>query len=155
MFESSTILFFGDILDIFSLFLFKFRFNWKLYLFLPVPLVRYANADTEKLNILKENKGKCGIYRWINVENNKSYVGSSIDLRRRLKQYYSLSFLERPLNNKMLICKSFLKYGYSKFKLEILEYCNPSDVIKREQHYIDILNPEYNIKKKSWFKFGL
>lgn len=55
----------------------------------------------------------------------------------------------------MLICKSFLKYGYSKFKLEILEYCNPSDVIKREQHYIDILNPEYNIKKKSWFKFGL
>ena len=82
-------------------------------MFLPVPLVTYANADTEKLNVLKENKGKCGIYRWINIENHKSYVGSSIDLRRRLKQYYNISFIERPLNNKMLICKSLLKYGYS------------------------------------------
>lgn len=33
------------------------------YTYLLVPLVTYVNADTEKLNILKENKGKCGVYR--------------------------------------------------------------------------------------------
>jgi len=30
---------------------------------------------------------------------------------------------------------------------EILEYCDLADLIKREQYYIDFLNPEYNICK--------
>ena len=36
-----------------------------------------------------------------------------------------------------------LKYG--KFRLDILEYCERSECIKREQFYIDTLNPYYNI----------
>jgi hypothetical protein len=28
-----------------------------------IPLLTYTNADTQKLAILKDNKGKCGIYR--------------------------------------------------------------------------------------------
>lgn len=54
----------------------------------------------------------------------------------------------------MLICKSLLKYGYSKFRLEILEYCDRSDLIKREQHYIDILKPKYNILKLAGSSLG-
>jgi group I intron endonuclease len=38
-----------------------------------------------------------------------------------------------------------LKYGYSRFKLEVLEYCVKSNLIKREQHYISLLKPEYNV----------
>jgi hypothetical protein len=30
---------------------------------------------------------------------------------------------------------------------EILEYCEPSKVLEREQYYIDLLKPEYNILK--------
>ncbi|KAG0122701.1 hypothetical protein HOY82DRAFT_272960 [Tuber indicum] len=45
----------------------------------------------------------------------------------------------------MLIQKALLKYGYDKFKLEILEYCEESVVIKREQFYLDLLKPMYNI----------
>jgi len=45
----------------------------------------------------------------------------------------------------MLINKALLKYGYSNFKIEILEYCEPSKCIEREQYYIDLLKPEYNI----------
>ena len=45
----------------------------------------------------------------------------------------------------MRINKALLKYGYSGFKLEILEYCDPSKCIEREQYYIDRLKPEYNI----------
>jgi group I intron endonuclease len=45
----------------------------------------------------------------------------------------------------MLINKALIKYGYSNFQLEILEYCDSSDLIKIEQHYLELLKPEYNI----------
>jgi len=38
--------------------------------------------------------------------------------------------------------------------LEILEYCLPEDVIKREQYYMDILQPEYNILRVAGSSFG-
>jgi group I intron endonuclease len=45
----------------------------------------------------------------------------------------------------MVICKALIKYGHANFSLEILEYCSPEDLIKREQYYLDRLKPEYNI----------
>lgn len=53
-----------------------------------------------------------------------------------------------------LITRALLKYGYSKIKLEILEYCSPKDVIKREQSYIDLLQPESNILKLAGSLWG-
>lgn len=47
----------------------------------------------------------------------------------------------------MIIYKALVKYGYSEFKLEILEYCTLENLIEREQFYIDKYNPEYNILK--------
>jgi group I intron endonuclease len=49
----------------------------------------------------------------------------------------------------MSINRALLKYGYSSFKLEILEYCDPQNVIIREQFYLDLLKPEYNILAKA------
>ena len=45
----------------------------------------------------------------------------------------------------MTIYKAILKYSYKKFKLEILEYCDSNVVLLREQYYIDMLKPKYNI----------
>jgi group I intron endonuclease len=45
----------------------------------------------------------------------------------------------------MPIYKAILKYGYNNFKLEILEYCDSNIVLVREQYYIDLLKPEYNV----------
>lgn len=50
-------------------------------------------------------------------------------------------------NNRSFIYRSLLKYGYSGFSLEILEYCPASLVIPREQYYLDLFKPEYNILK--------
>jgi group I intron endonuclease len=75
--------------------------------------------------------------------NGKRYVGSAVDFRRRMLEYFNINYLERK--KYMPICRALLKYGYSKFSLEILEYCQPSEVISREQFFIDLLQPDYNI----------
>ena len=46
---------------------------------------------------------------------------------------------------KSSVSRALLKYGYSSFTLVILEYCEPSNVIAREQFYLSLLCPEYNI----------
>jgi hypothetical protein len=58
------------------------------------------------------------------------------------------------LKSRSLISKSLLKYGYSKFSLEILEYCKPELLIEREQYYMDLLKPEYNICKVAGSTLG-
>jgi len=68
-------------------------------------------------------------------------------------QYYNIKYITR-VSKSSLICRALLKYGYSSFKLEILEYCDPSSVIEREQYFIDLLKPEYNILKVAGSFFG-
>jgi group I intron endonuclease len=46
-----------------------------------------------------------------------------------------------------MIYRSLVKNGYSNFSLEILEYCEESEAINREQYYLDLCEPEYNILK--------
>lgn len=110
------------------------------------PRIRYNNAWLNKSNVLKENKGKSGVYRWVNKLSNETYIGSSVNLTNRLGMYYSVKHLKHK-SAKSRIYRALLKYGYENFHLEILEYCNKESVIRREQYYINLLNPEYNILK--------
>jgi group I intron endonuclease len=52
------------------------------------------------------------------------------------------------------IYKAILKYGHSNFKLEILEYCDKNILIEKEQYYLDLLKPEYNICKIAGSNLG-
>lgn len=82
---------------------------------------------------------------------NKNYIGSSINLSRRFKEYYShISKVRRNFP----IHSALLEYGYYSFKLEILEYCEPNVLIEREQYYLDNLKPEYNVLKKAGSMLG-
>lgn len=40
---------------------------------------------------------------------------------------------------------SWTKHGKESFCFEIVEFCAPSDLIEREQSFIDLLKPEFNI----------
>jgi hypothetical protein len=40
----------------------------------------------------------------------------------------------------MAINSALLKYGYSNFKLEIIEYISPEMAVEIEQYYLDLLN---------------
>ena len=68
--------------------------------------------------------------------------------------YYSLSSLKRKVKGSIIIYRALLKYGYSNFSLDILEYCESNVLIKREQYYINLLNPEYNILKRGESNIG-
>ena len=101
--------------------------------------VKYYNADTDKVNIFADNRKKIGIYRWINNLNGKTYIGSSSNLSERFYKYYSLRYLaksNRPME------RALLKYGFSNFSLEIIEFCNLENLLKREQFYLDLCKPE-------------
>ena len=84
----------------------------------------------------------CGIYKYTNKINNKSYIGQSKDINKRYKEH---------LNNKA--SKNFdqilQKEGIENFTFEILELCKEEDLNKKENEYIlkyDSINNGYNIK---------
>lgn len=71
--------------------------------------------------------------------------GSSVDLRRRLLEYYNV---KRLLNeDSMPIYVALLKSYYHHFSLTILEICDVDIITSRENHYFGVYSPEYNILK--------
>lgn len=93
---------------------------------------------------------------WTHIDSGKRYIGSAVDLNKRLKNYFNVSYLKREIIvSKSLIYRALLKYGYGSFKLEILEYCDVGILLEREQYYLDTLNPEYNILKTAGSVLGL
>jgi hypothetical protein len=85
-----------------------------------VPVIIYDNADINKLQIISENSSKAGIYQWTHKKSGKIYVGSAVDLSKRLKNYYIKSYLNR--HKSMYIYNAILYHDYSLFSLPILEY---------------------------------
>lgn len=52
------------------------------------------------------------------------------------------------------IHNALLKYGHSNFTLDILEYCEDVDPVIREQYYLDLLKPKYNILEQAGSSLG-
>ncbi|PIA12838.1 hypothetical protein COEREDRAFT_30036, partial [Coemansia reversa NRRL 1564] len=100
-----------------------------------VPIKIYTNIKKDKKDLISDNKNKSGIYKWTNTMNNEFYIGSSINLSKRLNQYLNKEFLLKNGNSK--IYKALLKYEYKNFKLEILEYCDKDLLISREQYFFN------------------
>jgi group I intron endonuclease len=53
-----------------------------------------------------------------------------------------------------MIYRALLKYSYSNFSFEILEYCVPVKCNEKEQHFIDLLKPVYNILQIAGSRLG-
>jgi group I intron endonuclease len=114
----------------------------------------YINPDLEKVQILKDNALKAGVYMWKYIESGKRYIGSMFNINIRMKSYFNINHLER--NKTMKICNTLRVHGYLAFNLHILEYINIENlskneskelILRREQYYLDTLAPEYNILK--------
>lgn len=105
----------------------------------------YENAFDMKKDILNENKGKSGIYMLMNKKTKKIYIGQSSNLSNRFKNYFNFSYINSKAS--LTINRALIEYGYSNFSVSILEYCDKSDLLTREQFYFDKLNPQYNLLK--------
>ena len=82
----------------------------------------------------------CGIYQIKNKTNGKSYIGSSINIEKRCKTHLQ--------GKGSIVVKSAVKkYGEKNFELIVLEKCSKNVLIEREQYFMDILQPEYNLSK--------
>jgi group I intron endonuclease len=104
------------------------------------------------INILKEpcQKDKSGVYCLVNNINSHSYIGSSINLASRMKNYLNKTFLKSRQNINIPIIKTLLKYNYYNFSLLILEYVEPKSLTTRETLYITFVMPYYNILKQGY-----
>jgi group I intron endonuclease len=81
-------------------------------------------------------KNNCGIYKIINKKNNKCYIGSSINIKRRWAEHKCNLRKNKHIN--IHLQKSWNKHGEASFLFEIVELVsNTKDLIIREQYYLD------------------
>ena len=108
------------------------------------PVKFYRDAKQNKKAILNDFKGKSAVYCLTNKNSGRKYVGSAKELSKRLREYYNINTL---INKKSKIHSALLYVGHENFNLEILEICNSLERIKKEQEYINTINPSLNILK--------
>lgn len=79
-----------------------------------------------------------GIYCWTNKQNNKKYIGKSIDILRRKTQHiasagkYTTEF-----------SKALYQYGLNNFEFEVLEETTIEELNRKETYYIKKYNTHY------------
>jgi len=91
--------------------------------------------------IVKELKGKSGIYGFLSKTSNKLYIGSSNNLNIRINNHI------KGTQSNILLQRAINKYNLQDFILIIFEYHDAENLITREQFYLDTLKPEFNILK--------
>ncbi len=95
---------------------------------------------------------RSGIYKITNTINNKYYIGSAINFKRRCIQHKSK--LKTKTHHSIKLQNAYNKYGDDVFIYEIIEECEKEILIKQEQYYIDTLKPYYNINKIAGSSLG-
>lgn len=81
-------------------------------------------------------KMSCGIYSFIHRETLACYVGSSLNIERRKLAH--LSAASRGSMN--CFHRALRDLGIDAFDFEVLEHCEPSEMLAREYFYISLLD---------------
>lgn len=80
-----------------------------------------------------------GIYLITCTVNGKIYVGSSVDMRHRLLEHTSC--LRRDCHQNKHFQSAWRKHGETVFVCEVLELCESTVLLEREQYWLDTLKP--------------
>jgi hypothetical protein len=74
----------GSLLVVFNIDIIYYSFSLlfqdgesKVYVLNTVPVITYLDVISDRDKILKDNRGKSGIYRWTNVNNKKAWEAQS------------------------------------------------------------------------------
>jgi len=84
-----------------------------------------------------------GVYIIRNNIDNRCYVGSSINLRKRKNEH--IARLKSNTHRNVHINRFVNKYGIDSLFFEVLENTDVENLIEREQYWIDLLKPVFNI----------
>lgn len=101
---------------------------------------------------MKKYEKSSVIYKITNLINNKIYVGSAVNFRYRVKNH--LHMLRNNKHHSIKLQNSWNKHGEINFIFDIIEICEKNNLISREQHYLDLLTPFYNICKTAYSSIG-
>jgi group I intron endonuclease len=116
--------------------------------------VYFKNFKEEKKDIYQKLRKKSGVYTFINNITNEFYIGSSINLTKRMVSYYYYTNSDKP--SKLVIIRAMKKYGTENFSLGILEFCQQDlkICINLEQKWINLYKPKYNVLNIAGNSFG-
>lgn len=96
---------------------------------------------------------KSGIYKIRNIINEKCYVGSAVDFEKRWGGHKH--GLKEGKHHSRHLQAAWQKYGKKSFVFEIVEKCEKLLLIEREQYYLDVLKPQYNISPTAGSSLGV
>lgn len=82
-----------------------------------------------------------GVYKITNLITGDLYVGSSVNLSRREKQHFS----KKRFGHTQRFDEDIERYGVENFSFSVLERCDKKNLKEREQHYLQKLQPKYNV----------
>ena len=115
----------------------------KLKLANPIPLYKaiyeiYLRGPVKDLGVNLGAVGVCGIYKIVNVVNDKVYVGQSVDIAERWKQHIKRGCkCEVGTMTGAGLYDAMWEYGVWNFSFQIIEKCEKSDLTAHEKMWID------------------
>lgn len=104
--------------------------------------------------LIKKYSNFAGIYKINNLITGCFYIGSAINIYQRTRIH--LWYLRKGIHTNKHLQNSFNKYGEENFEFSIIEKLEDTkQLIDKEQFYIDLLKPKYNIRKIANSNLGL
>jgi group I intron endonuclease len=78
---------------------------------------------------------------------NKFYIGSAVNLQKRWKRH--LSDLSKKQHSNRHLQNHYNLYGAADLYFSVIENCDQIFLLSREQYFMDLMNPTFNINPKA------
>lgn len=94
-----------------------------------------------------------GIYSIVNMVNGRRYIGSATYLSHRQNDHRRS--LRNGTHTNRHLQRAWDKYGESAFAFEVLEECKIQYLVEREQWWMDVVRPDYNLVPRAGSNLGM
>jgi group I intron endonuclease len=98
---------------------------------------------------------KAIIYKIENIRTSDCYIGSTVNYSRRSKRHFE--DLKRKIHHSLILQRAWDKYGeqlFRIFKLETFDYSTKEEILNKEQEYLDLVKPKYNVCRIAGSQLG-
>ena len=85
-----------------------------------------------------------GVYIIENTKTKQSYIGSSVNIKKRCNAHRCALMNDKHANTKLQ--RSYNKYGSGVFSFRVLEATHPDKIIDAERKWIGKLHPYFNLR---------